>query len=73
MSIDREERRVNEDDDSAETVTTRPEPPAEASNFLGRQWETVKRLHGWRRPIGVVAIGAEVLLLAAVVVVVIII
>jgi hypothetical protein len=73
MSIDRQERRVNEDDDVAETATTDSEQPEETSNFLGRQWKDVKRLHGWRRPVGVVAIGAEVLLLAAAIVVLLII
>jgi hypothetical protein len=39
----------------------------QSSNFIGRQWHTLKRLHGWRRPVGILAIGVEVLLLAAVV------
>ena len=73
MSIDREERRVNEDDVCARGVTNHLEQSEEPSNFVGRQWENVKRLHGWRRPVGMVAIGAEMLLLAAAVVVLLII
>jgi hypothetical protein len=68
MSIDREERKVNEDDLCAEGSTTHLEQSEEPANFVGRQWENVKRLHGWRRPVGMVAIGVEMMLLAAAVV-----
>jgi hypothetical protein len=68
---------VNEDHDGRQTASTQPGQSEEfglpPSNFLGRQWKSVKRLHGWRRPAGLVAIGTEVLLLGAALVVLLII
>jgi hypothetical protein len=73
MSIGGEERRVNENDVCAAGAITQLEQSEETSTFVGRQWENVKRLHGWRRPAGMVAIGVETLLLVAAVVVLLII
>jgi hypothetical protein len=68
-----EERRLSKNQGDLGLMTTHTRQSDEfaprPSSFLGRQWESVKRLHGWRRPVGVVAIGAEALLLAAAVVV----
>ena len=65
--IQREEREVKEDEDGSGTMTDHRVKSDEFGpwplNVVGRQWRKGKRLHGWRRLMVVLAIGAEVLLI----------